>query len=86
MRHRRTAGRRPFGASDLRGLCGRGRLQKVAHSLDVLAGFWPLISMGATLAGTIGAPFTAVMFALELTHDINVLVAAMLAYATSGLG
>ncbi len=53
------------------------------------AGFWPLISMGATLAGTMGAPFTAVMFALELTHDINVLlpllVAGMLAYATSVL-
>lgn len=53
------------------------------------AGFWPLISMGATLAGTIGAPFTAIVFALELTHDINVLlpllVAGMLAYATSVL-
>ncbi len=51
------------------------------------AGFWPLISMGATLAGTMGAPFTAVIFALELTHDINILlpllVAAMLSYATS---
>ena len=52
-------------------------------------GFWPLVSMGATLAGTMGAPFTAVLFALELTHDINVLlpllVAAMLAHATTVL-
>ena len=53
------------------------------------AGFWPLVSMGAILAGTMRAPFTALLFALELTHDINVLlpllVAAMLAHATTVL-
>jgi H+/Cl- antiporter ClcA len=53
------------------------------------AGFWPLISMGAILGGTMRAPFTAVLFALELTHDINVLlpllVAAMLAHGTTVL-
>jgi H+/Cl- antiporter ClcA len=53
------------------------------------AGFWPLVSMGAILAGTMRAPFTAILFALELTHDINVLlpllVAAMLAHATTVL-
>lgn len=53
------------------------------------AGFWPLVSMGAILAGTMGAPFTAILFALELTHDINMLlpllVAAMLAYGTTVL-
>jgi len=53
------------------------------------AGFWPLVSMGATLAGTLGAPFTGVLFAFELTHDANVLlpllVAAMLAHATTVL-
>jgi chloride channel protein, CIC family len=53
------------------------------------AGFWPLVSMGAILGGTMRAPFTAVLFALELTHDINVLlpllVAAMLAHATTVL-
>jgi CBS domain-containing protein len=52
-------------------------------------GFWPLVSMGAILGGTMRAPFTAVLFALELTHDINVmlplLVAAMLAHATTVL-
>jgi H+/Cl- antiporter ClcA len=51
------------------------------------AGFWPLVSMGAILAGTMRAPFTAVVFALELTHDVNVLlpllVAGMLAHATT---
>ena len=53
------------------------------------AGFWPLVSMGAILAGTMRAPFTAILFALELTHDINVLlpllVAAFLAHATTVL-
>jgi chloride channel protein, CIC family len=37
-------------------------------------GFWPLISMGAILGGTMRSPFTGVIFALELTHDVNVLL------------
>jgi CIC family chloride channel protein len=45
--------------------------------------------MGAILAGTMRAPFTAILFALELTHDINVLlpllVASILAHATTVL-
>jgi chloride channel protein, CIC family len=53
------------------------------------SGFWPLVSMAAVLAGTMRAPFTAIIFALELTHDINILlpflVAAMLAHATTVL-
>jgi CIC family chloride channel protein len=36
------------------------------------AGFWPLISMGAILGGTMRAPFTSIVFAFELTHDSNV--------------
>ena len=36
------------------------------------AGFWPLISMGAILGGTMRSPFTSVVFAFELTHDANV--------------
>jgi H+/Cl- antiporter ClcA len=47
-------------------------------------GFWPLVSMGAMLGGTMSSPFTGVVFALELTHDLNMalplLLAAMLAY------
>jgi len=38
------------------------------------AGFWPLISMGAVLGGTMRAPFTSIIFAIELTHDTNVLL------------
>jgi CIC family chloride channel protein len=53
------------------------------------AGFWPLISMGAILAGTMRAPFTAILFAVELTHDMNamlpLLVATMLAHGTTVL-
>jgi CIC family chloride channel protein len=53
------------------------------------AGFWPLVSMAAILGGTMRAPFTAILFAFELTHDVNVLlpllVAAILAHATTVL-
>jgi chloride channel protein, CIC family len=36
------------------------------------AGFWPLISMGAILGGTMRSPLTSIVFAFELTHDANV--------------
>jgi len=36
------------------------------------AGFWPLVSMGAILGGTMRSPFTSIIFAFELTHDANV--------------
>jgi len=49
------------------------------------AGFWPLISMGAILAGTMRSPLTGIVFAFELTHDANVflplLVAGIMAHA-----
>jgi H+/Cl- antiporter ClcA/CBS domain-containing protein len=48
-------------------------------------GFWPLISMGAILGGTMRAPFTSIVFAFELTHDANVflplLVGSVIAHA-----
>ncbi len=43
------------------------------------AGFWPLISMAAVLGGTMRSPFTAIIFALELTHDINALLPLLVA-------
>ncbi|HEY7060252.1 MAG TPA: chloride channel protein [Chloroflexota bacterium] len=43
------------------------------------AGFWPLISMGAILGGTMRSPFTGMIFALELTHDVNVLLPLLVA-------
>jgi hypothetical protein len=53
-------------------------------------GFWPLVSMAAVLGGTMRTPFTAVVFALELTHDFNMvlplLIAVTIAYALTVLG
>jgi H+/Cl- antiporter ClcA len=43
------------------------------------AGFWPLVSMGAILGGTMRSPLTGVIFALELTHDISVMLPLLLA-------
>ena len=52
-------------------------------------GFWPLVSMGAILGGTMRSPFTGIVFALELTHDINMvlplLVAVTIAHTTTVL-
>ncbi len=42
-------------------------------------GFWPLISMAAVLGGTMRSPFTGVIFALELTHDVNSLLPLLIA-------
>jgi chloride channel protein, CIC family len=48
-------------------------------------GFWPLVGMGAILGGTMRSPFTGIVFAIELTHDLNLLlpllVASFLAHA-----
>ena len=38
------------------------------------AGFWPLVSMAAILGGTMRSPLTGIVFALELTHDMNMLL------------
>ena len=42
-------------------------------------GFWPLVSMGAILGGTMRSPFTGIVFALELTHDFNMLMPLVVA-------
>src|SRR4051794_21437625 len=44
-------------------------------------GFWPLVSMGAILGGTMRSPFTGILFALELTHDVNMLLPLLVAVA-----
>lgn len=53
------------------------------------AGFWPLISMGAILGGTMRSPLTSIVFAFELTHDANVflplLVGSVIAHAVTVL-
>ncbi len=45
---------------------------------------WVLVSMSATLGGTMRSPLTGIVFAVELTHDVNalapLLVAGVIAY------
>ena len=36
--------------------------------------FWSLISMAAVMGGTMRAPLTGVVFALEITYDAGVIV------------
>jgi H+/Cl- antiporter ClcA/CBS domain-containing protein len=42
-------------------------------------GFWPIIGMGAILGGTMRSPFTGVVFVVELTHDLSVLLPLLIA-------
>lgn len=42
-------------------------------------GLWVLISMAAMMGGTMRSPFTAIIFALELTHDLNTLPGLLMA-------
>jgi CBS domain-containing protein len=37
------------------------------------AGLWATLSMAAMMGGTMRSPLTAIVFTLELTHDLNVL-------------
>jgi CIC family chloride channel protein len=46
---------------------------------DAGLGFWPLVSMGAILGGTMRSPLTGIVFAFELTHDVNVLLPLLVA-------
>jgi H+/Cl- antiporter ClcA len=42
-------------------------------------GFWPLVSMGAILGGTMRSPLTGIVFAIELTHDVNMMLPLLIA-------
>ena len=44
---------------------------------------WPLVFMAATLGGMMRAPIMSVMFALELTQDINALLPLLIASAVA---
>ena len=61
-----------------------------AHWLPVGdAGLWAMISMAAMMGGTMRSPLTAMVFTLELTHDLNLLpgllVACIAAHAVTVL-
>ena len=47
------------------------------------AGFWALIAMAAVLGGTLRCPLTATVFAIELTGDISVMPAVLVACVAS---
>jgi len=42
-------------------------------------GTWALIGMAAAMAGVMRSPFASIVFALELTHDVNALLALLVA-------
>ncbi|HEY8038676.1 MAG TPA: chloride channel protein [Polyangiaceae bacterium] len=46
---------------------------------DAGIGFWPIVSMGAILGGTMRSPFTGIVFVLELTHDLDVMLPLLVA-------
>ena len=45
----------------------------------VVGGFWSTISMGAVFGATLGSPFAAIVFMLEITHDANILLPLLIA-------
>ena len=47
------------------------------HAADV--GLWAMITMAAMMGGTMRSPFTAILFVLELTRDVAVLPALLVA-------
>jgi CBS domain-containing protein len=50
---------------------------------DAGVGFWPLVGMGAVLGGTMRSPFTGVVFIIELTHDLDLLLPLAVAVTIS---
>ena len=55
-----------------------------AHILPVgNPGFWALIAMAAVLGGTLRCPLTATVFAIELTGDLSVMPAVLIACVAS---
>ncbi|MGH2903845.1 MAG: chloride channel protein, partial [Solirubrobacteraceae bacterium] len=49
------------------------------------AGTWELLGMAAALAGVTRSPFTSIVFALELTHNVNALLALLVACTVAHL-
>nr|WP_255551414.1 chloride channel protein [Granulicella sp. dw_53] len=65
-------------------MIGGGLGVALAHVLPGIApGAWPLVCMAAVLAGSIGAPLTAVVLAIELTHNSGLMLPLLLACVTA---
>ncbi len=65
-------GRRARSAPD-HGRCRRLAVRRLGVASG-MTGVWALIGMSAMMAGTMRAPLTAMMFGVELTHDIHALL------------
>jgi CIC family chloride channel protein len=50
---------------------------------EVAPGFWPLVSMAAILGGTMRSPMTAILFAVEITHDWDAALPLAIAVAVA---
>jgi H+/Cl- antiporter ClcA/CBS domain-containing protein len=48
-------------------------------------GTWALLGMAAAMAGVMRSPFTSIIFALELTHDVGALLALLVACTVAHL-
>src|SRR6185312_1557303 len=65
-------------------MIGGGVGAALAHFLPVMQpGGWALVCMAAVLAGSIGAPLTAAVLAVELTHNSGLLLPLLLACVTA---
>ena len=65
-------------------MIGGGLGAALAHVLPAMqGGAWPLVCMAAVLAGSIGAPLTAAVLAIELTHNSGLLLPLLLACVTA---
>jgi CIC family chloride channel protein len=63
-----------------------GALGALEHLLGLPGGdarLWPLISMAAVMGGTMRSPLTGVLFALELTYDLRMLLPLLIATTVS---
>jgi len=59
-------------------MMGGGLGALVGHWIPMgTPGLWAIIGMAAMMGGTMRSPFTALVFTLELTHDLNLLPALL---------
>lgn len=59
--------------------CSLGALESFWLFSTGSPAIWALLSMGAILAGMMRSPFTAILFCFELTHDVESLLALLIA-------
>ena len=62
----------------LGGLCSL-ILPLLGPGFNLGPGFWPMVAMGAILGGTMRSPLTGVIFMVELTGDVHMLVPLLIA-------